>query len=572
MRLTSKYFPVLNWARDYDSEKFGDDFLAAVIVMVMLIPQSLAYALIAGLPPEMGLYASVGPLIAYSIFGTSRTLSVGPVAVVSLMTAAALSKVTQPESADYITAAIALAFLSGLFLLMLGVFKLGFLANFLSHPVVNGFITASALIIALTQLPQLLGLSVSGHNLLALLPQLRYSFTLDRDQLNLATILIGFATIGYLIWARLWMKAMLQKFGLSERLSNILARISPIFAVVLSSVVAFYLDLGSADVLLVGQVPVGMPGLTIPRFSLELWLGLITSAVFISTIGFVESISVAQGLAAKNRERVDPSQELIALGTANLSASVTGGFPVAGGFSRSVVNFDAGAATPAAGFFAALLIAMATYLFMPALAYLPKATLAATIVVAVWSLIDFSIVKEAWKYSKADFLCVITTISLTLLVGVEIGVASGVLLSVLMQLVKTSKPHIAVVGRVSGTEHFRNINRHQVLTSPGIMSLRIDESLYFSNSRYLEDFVYQALAGNKELKHVVLMCNAVNEIDMSAVESLLAINENLRDAGIQFHLSEIKGPVMDKLEKTQLLEKLSGNIYMSQHQAIEDLA
>jgi sulfate permease, SulP family len=280
---------------------------------------------------------------------------------------------------------------------------------------------------------------------------------------------------------------------------------------------------------------------------------------------------VAQGLAAKKRQRIDPDQELIGLGAANLAAGFSGGFPVAGGFARSVVNFDAGAATPAAGLFAAILIAGATFVLMPLLAWLPTATLAAIIIVAVWSLLDIAIVSKAWRYSRADFLAVTTTIGLTLLAGVETGIAAGILVSILVHLYKSSRPHVAIVGEIAGSEHFRNVARHQVITHAHILSLRIDESLYFANTRYFEDLIYKEVSERTELQHVILMCSAVNEIDLSALESLEAINRRLNELGIKLHLSEIKGPVMDALQRSDLIRDLSGQVYLSQHLAVQDL-
>jgi SulP family sulfate permease len=298
---------------------------------------------------------------------------------------------------------------------------------------------------------------------------------------------------------------------------------------------------------------------------------LAVPAAMIGILGFVESVSVAQGLAAKKRERIHPDQELVALGGANIASSFAGGFPVAGGFSRSVVNFDAGAATPAAGFYAAVLIALATFVLMPMLAWLPRATLAATIIVAVWSLVDFSILKKAWNYSRADFLAVLSTIVMTLAMGVEAGVGAGVLVSILVHLYKSSRPHVAIVGEVPGTEHFRNVQRHQVVTHPHILSLRVDESLYFANTRFLEDLVYKEVSERPALKHIILMCSAVNEIDLSALESLEAINSRLGDLGIKLHLSEVKGPVMDALRRSHFLHDITGKVYMSQHQAVTDI-
>ena len=567
MGLARRYLPILDWGRTYNREAATNDVVAAVIVTIMLIPQSLAYALLAGLPPEMGLYASILPLVAYAIFGTSRALAVGPVAVVSLMTAAAVGNIAASGSPEYITAAITLAFLSGLFLLALGVFRLGFLANFLSHPVIAGFITASGVIIATSQLKHILGVGASGHNLLEILVSLFEHL----NQINAITLVIGIASTAFLFWVRKGLKPFLLKRGIKPKIADILAKAGPVGAVAVTTLAAFAFDLGEQGVKLVGAVPQGLPPLTVPSFSPDLWAELIGSAVLISIIGFVESVSVAQTLAAKKRQRIVPDQELIGLGAANIAAGISGGYPVTGGFARSVVNFDAGAETPAAGAFTAVGLAVATLALTPLLSYLPQATLAATIIVAVLSLVDFSILKRTWIYSKADFIAVAATILVTLVLGVEIGVSMGVGLSILIHLYKSSKPHVAIVGQVPGTEHFRNVLRHTVITDKTILSLRVDESLYFANARYLEDRIYDLVAKRPELKHVILMCPAVNAIDMSALESLEAINERLKSYGVTFNLSEVKGPVMDRLQRVEFLDHLNGNVFLSQYRAVAEL-
>lgn len=567
MGLARRYLPILDWGRTYNREAATSDVVAAVIVTIMLIPQSLAYALLAGLPPEMGLYASILPLVAYAIFGTSRALAVGPVAVVSLMTAAAVGKIAASGSPEYITAAITLAFLSGLFLLALGVFRLGFLANFLSHPVIAGFITASGVIIATSQLKHILGVGASGQNMLEILVSLFEHL----NQINAITLAIGIASTAFLFWVRKGLKPFLLKRGIKPKIADILAKAGPVGAVAVTTLGAFAFDLGEQGVKLVGAVPQGLPPLTVPSFSPDLWAELIGSAVLISIIGFVESVSVAQTLAAKKRQRIVPDQELIGLGAANIAAGISGGYPVTGGFARSVVNFDAGAETPAAGAFTAVGLAVATLALTPLLSYLPQATLAATIIVAVLSLVDFSILKRTWIYSKADFIAVAATILVTLVLGVEIGVSMGVGLSILIHLYKSSKPHVAIVGQVPGTEHFRNVLRHTVITDKTILSLRVDESLYFANARYLEDRIYDMVAKRPELKHVILMCPAINAIDMSALESLEAINERLKSYGVTFNLSEVKGPVMDRLQRVDFLGHLNGKVFLSQYRAVAEL-
>ena len=563
MTKLAKYLPILVWGRTYNRSTLSNDLLAAVIVTIMLTPQSLAYALLAGLPPQMGLYASMLPIILYAIFGTSRALAVGPVAVISLLTAAAIGRIAVPGSAEYILAAITLAFLSGLILLALGLFRLGFLANFLSHPVIAGFITATGIIIAASQLKHIFGIAAHGHTL----PDLVGSLVHNLSQANVITTLIGVLTIGFLLWTRNGLLSLLIGLGVARRIAGVIAKTGPVAAIITTTLIVWWLDLNALGVQVVGDIPRGLPPLTLPSFSIDMWGTIIGAAILISVIGFVESVSVAHTLAAKKRQRIDPDQELIGLGAANLAASFTGGFPVTGGFSRSIVNYDAGSNTPASGAYTAIGLAGVSLFLTPLIYNLPKATLAATIIVAVLSLVNFSVLKKSWYYSKADFAAVLATMCITLLMGVELGITAGVSISILIHLYRTSRPHMAVVGQVPKTEHYRNVLRHDVLTSPAILTIRVDESLYFANARFLEDRIYQEVAKKPELQHVVLMCSAVNIIDMSALESLEAINERLKATGVTFHFSEVKGPVMDRLNKTGFLDILSGEVFLSQHQA-----
>ncbi len=559
-----RHLPILHWSKTYDRDTLTSDMVAAVIVTIMLIPQSLAYALLAGLPAEMGLYASILPLIAYAVFGTSRALAVGPVAVVSLMTAAAVGNMALQGTAEYAAAAVTLAFMSGLILTVMGVFRLGFLANFLSHPVIAGFITASGVLIATSQFKHIFGVDAHGHNLIELVGAL----IAHLPETNLITLFIGVASVAFLFWVRKGLKPLLLNSGIKPRLADILAKAGPVGAVVVTTLAVFLFSLDDRGVRIVGDVPMGLPPLTLPSFDGEIWGSLFMSALLISIIGFVESVSVAQTLAAKKRQRIVPDQELVGLGTSNIAAAISGGYPVTGGFARSVVNFDAGAETPAAGAYTAVGIALAAFLLTPLLFFLPKATLAATIIVAVLSLVDFSILTKTWGYSKVDFAAVAATIFLTLGLGVEVGVSAGVILSIGLFLYKTSRPHVAEVGLVPGTQHFRNILRHKVETHASLVTLRIDESLYFANARYLEDYIYDRVVCDQPIQHVVLMCSAVNEIDMSALESLEAINQRLEELNIKLHLSEVKGPVMDRLKRSHFLDELSGQVFLAQYDAV----
>ena len=559
--------PILEWGRQYNHETLTNDLVAALIVTIMLIPQSLAYALLAGLPPEVGLYASVAPLLLYAVLGSSKVLAVGPVAVVSLMTAAAVAEHAAPGTYAYWQVAITLAFLSGVILLIMGLLRLGFLANFLSHPVISGFISASGLLIALSQIKTLMGVKAEGHNFLELL----MSLLSQASNLHLLTLAVGVATTAFLFWVRKGLKPLLISSGLQPKLADVLAKAGPVLAIALTTLLAWSLNWQGQGMKLVGTVPQGLPPITAPLWDLALWQELLVPALLISVVGFVESVSVGQTLAAKRRQRIEPDQELVALGASNLSAAFTGGFPVTGGFARSVVNFDAGAVTPAAGVYTAVGITLASLFLTPALYFLPKATLAATIIVAVLSLVDLSILKSTWRFSKLDFIAVVTTLLATLLVGVESGLVLGVLVSLALFLFRASRPHIATVGLVPGTEHFRNVLRHKVLVSPKLVCLRVDASMFFANARGVEDRINAEVAARPELEHVLLQCSAVNDIDASALESLESIASRLKDSGIALHFSEIKGPVMDKLNTTHFLDNLHGRVFLTNFQAIQAL-
>lgn len=562
-----RYFPIFDWGSRYDRTIFTNDMIAAIIVTIMLIPQSLAYALLAGLPPVVGLYASILPLVAYAIFGTSRTLAVGPVAVVSLMTAAAAGKIAVSGSPEYLAAAIALALLSGLMLLVMGIFRLGFMANLLSHPVISGFITASGIIIATSQIKHLLGITAVGENLVSLAASLFANLA----DYNVYTLVIGISATLFLFWVRKGLKPLLQKLGLNQRSAEIITKAGPVFAILASILAVIIFDLETKGVKIVGDIPIGLPPIAIPSLNGEIWSQLFVGAFLISVIGFVESVSVAQTLAAKRRQRINPDQELVGLGASNIASAFSGGYPVTGGFARSVVNFDAGAETPAAGAFTAIGIALASVFLTPLLFNLPIATLAATIIVAVLSLVDFKTPLQLWKYSKSDFAAIASTILVTLAIGVETGVIAGVVLSLILYLWRASRPHAAIVGRVPETEHFRNVERHKVITYPQLITVRMDEALTYLNARWLEEFILEQVAENSQATNVILMCSAINEVDASGLESLEAINHRLGDSDIQFHLSEVKGPVMDKLKRSHFLDELTGEVFISQNTASETI-
>ncbi|WP_457944913.1 SulP family inorganic anion transporter [Vreelandella alkaliphila] len=558
-----RYFPILTWLPHYHKRLLGADILAGLIVTVMVIPQSLAYALLAGLPAVVGLYASILPQLLYTFLGTSRTLAVGPVAIIALMTGAALSSVATPGSPDYLQAALVLSLLSGGILVAMGALKMGFFSNFLSHPVISGFLTASGILIAVSQLGSLMGISSSGFTLVervvTLLPNL--------PTFNPYTLVIGAGTLLFLVMMRRFGKQSLSAIGLPRALAELITKAGPVFAVVITTLATWHWQLADQGVAIVGAIPSGLPALSFPWGDTSLWRALFIQALLISLVGFVESVSMGQMLAAKRRQRISPNQELIGLGAANLAAGFTSGMPVTGGLSRTVISYDAGAQTPAAGAFAALGIALVTMAFTGWLYYLPIATLAATITVSILTLVDIPMLRQTWRYSRSDFAAMAVTILLTLIEGIEAGIIGGVSLSIALFLYRTSRPHSALVGRVPDTEHFRNTERHDVETVSNVALLRIDESLYFANARYLEDTVYNLVASYPELEHVVLICSAVNLIDASALESLDAINARLKDSDVKLHLSEVKGPVMDQLKKSDFLEALTGRVFLSTYAA-----
>jgi SulP family sulfate permease len=483
------------------------------------------------------------------------------------MTLAAAGAVAPPGSPTFVAAALVLALLSGLMLTAMGILRLGFLANLLSHPVVAGFISASGIVIATSQLKAIFGIEASGEAM----PELLRTLAANLGETNLPTLAIGVLSTAFLVWVRKGLKPMLQRTGMRPRAADIAAKAGPIVAVAFATLAVVVLDLERYGVRVVGQIPQSLPPLTMPLLDPGLWRQLAVPALLLSVIGFVESVSVAQTLAAKRRQRIDPDQELIALGAANLAASFSGGYPVTGGFARSVVNFDAGAETPAAGAFTALGIGIAALFLTPLLHSLPIATLAATIIVAVLSHVELRTPPEIWRYSRAHVAPMAVTVAATLLLGVEPGVTAGVGLSLALFFWRASRPHVAIVGRVPETGHFRNVKRHKVITDPRIVTLRVDESLTYLNARWLEEFVLETVAEHPRLEHLVLMCSAVNAIDASALESLEAINHRLGDAGVALHLSEVKGPVMDKLERSHLLSSLTGKVFLSQDQAFATL-
>lgn len=556
------------WLQHYRRADLRDDALAGTITAILLVPQALAYALLAGLPPEVGLYASVLPPLIYALMGSSRTLAVGPVAVAAVMVASALQQFADGDSARALAGALWLALLSGGFLLLFGFMRLGWLSYFVSHPVLSGFSTAAAITIIGTQIPALTG--VNGDRQAAF-----FSFIIDiTPRLNdtqLSVVAAAAATITLLLIGRFRLAGWLRAIGLSAPLATLATRMMPLVIVASALLISSHVD-GARYVAVVGDIPQGLPPLSISFLWLDGWQGLIGSALLIAIIGYVESLSVARILAIRRRERINPDQELLALGATNMSAAIAGGMPVAGGFSRSMVNFDAGARTQLAAMITATWVALAAFALTDILAPLPKLVLAAIVVVAVTQLIDFKSLWRTWRYDRRDGLAQLGTLLGVLAFGIEPGLLLGMALAIGLYLQRTSDPHIAVIGQVSGSEHYRNIHRHSVTTWPALLLVRIDENIYFANAPAIERQLMDLIAQAAEAEHMVLVLSGVGNIDASGLEMLESLAQGLGDAGMTLHVAEIKGPVMDRLAGTALLNTLgNSHIHLSTQAAVDHL-
>ena len=547
---------MLHWLRHYRRAMLPGDISAGVVVAMMMIPQGMAYALVAGLPPVVGIYASIVPPILYALFGTSSTQSVGPMAIISLMTASTLAPLAATGSALYATLAAQLALLSGLVLLACGLLRIGFIANFFSRPVMSGFTIGSSVVIALGQLPALLGASRTDSWL---------------PDVHLPSAILGGGALLLLLAARSWLAPLLRHLGLRPVIADIGAKLAPMVVVLGATALVPTLGLEALGVRTTGMVPAGLPFLHLAA-SHDHWQALLQPALLTGFMVFLISMSGAQTLALKRAEKLHSNYELIGLGAANVGSALTGGFPVTGSISRSAVNFAAGANTQLASLITASLLALALCVPTGWLALLPLPALAATIIVAVLGMFDTSTLRTAWRYDRADALALVATAAGVLALGVEAGVVVGVALSMGALIWRASRPHIAVLGRIPGTEHFRNIDRYTADTAPGLLLLRVDAGLFFGNVEAVNERIEDEIAARPCTRHLVLVLSAVNAIDTSALFALAELNAMLRTRGIGLHLSEVKGPVMDRLKHSELLAALNGRLFLSTAMAWDALS
>ncbi len=542
---------MFSWLRNYRRALLPGDISAGIVVAMMMIPQGMAYALVAGLPPVAGIYASIVPPVLYALFGTSSTQSVGPMAIISLMTASTLAPLAAPGSALYGVLAAQLAFLSGAVLLACGLLRIGFLANFFSRPVMSGFTIGSAILIAWGQLSVLLGAAP--------------------PELHGPSAALGLGALALLVWARHFMAGLLRRIGLPLLAADIGAKLAPMLVVVGATALVAVLHLDARGVATTGSVPAGLPGLNLATSGAH-WQALLQPALLTGFMVFLISMSGAQTLALKRGEKLGSNRELLGLGAANIGSALSGGFPVTGSISRSAVNFSAGANTQLASLITAGLLALALVAPTGWLALLPLPVLAATIIVAVLGMLDLSTLHTAWRYDRADAAALLATAAGVLVLGVEAGVVVGVALSMGALIWRASRPHIAVLGRIPGSEHFRNVERYSTETAPGLLMLRVDAGLFFGNVEAVNERIEDELAAHPDTRHLVLVLSAVNAIDTSALFGLAELNTSLRQRGVLLHLAEVKGPVMDRLRHSTLLQALNGRLFLSAAVAWDELA
>ena len=561
------YFPIADWLKTYTRQDFNGDIFAGIITAILLVPQGIAYAILAGLPPQMGLYASILPPACYALLGTSRTLSVGPVSIAAIMIASALAIPEVAALGDPAQSALILAAESGLIMLLMAVLQMGGLVNFISHPVLAGFTSGAALLIIVSQLPQLADLKppTCGFDAACYWQYLQ--------GYNPATFILGITSLSFLIFFGKPLSTLLKKVKLPLMWVTAISKCGPLLTVFIATFAVTHWDLqGQHGIALVGEVPSGFPSINLDFINLQKWQVLLPSATFIGLIAYVESVAIAKVTANLRGEKISPNQELIALGTANLVTAISGGMAVAGGFSRTMVNFSAGAKTQMAMLIAAAILGLSVTFFSAWFANIPKAALAAIIIMAVFRLVRIRHIFHTWNYDRGDGIAELVTLLGVLVLGIEKGITLGIILTLASQLRKTSHPHIAVVGRIPKTEQYRNINRHVVETWHHLLLVRIDESLTFANISYVEDYLADELNRQPNIKHVVLIFTSVSDIDATALEGLEKINQTLQLSGKTLNISEAKGPVLDKLNKTDFLDQIKpGKVFFRTEDAAKEL-
>ena len=574
----SSYLPIIEVARSYRREDLPHDVVAGVAVGMLTVPQAVAYALLAGLPAQAGLYACLAPMVIHALLSSSRQLIVGPVAIAALMVASTVGQHAAAYSDAYLGITTVLSLQVGLILILLRLLQVGGIVNLLSHPVISGFVNGAAVVIIISQLAPLTGIATTSRlddgavDRLALLVR-------SVSEVNPTAVALGVGSLLLMAAVRRWGPALVRtgvEAGGDGDVRHALGRTGPVLATVLGTAVVAGLGL---DVGVVGSVPAGLPELTVPLMDARLWWDLAPNAVLIALVAFVESYSIGKTLASRQRRRIDSHQELLALGAANIGASLSGAYPVAGSFSRSSVNYASGARTPASALVCAVVIVLTLLWLTPLFANLPHAVLAAVVIVAVYELADFRSVIRDWRFYRGDVLTHFATFAGVLVAGVEAGLLIGVGISVVLFMRGSARPHIAVVGRLGDTPHFRNVKRYEVRTWPHLVAARVDESFYFANADTLESRLAELVDnpeggdpdGGQTVEHLLIIMSAVNFIDTTGLEMLQRLTHRLARRGVAIHLCEIKGPVRDQLEHVAVDEWLTGRVFQTTDDAFNAL-
>lgn len=560
-----QFFPIFSWLKTYRRADFNGDLFAGIITAILLVPQGIAYALLAGLPPEFGLYASILPPLFYAFLGTSRTMSVGPVAVAAIMIAAALTSPEVSELGNPAQSAVILSAQTGIIMLLMAVCRMGGLVNFISHPVLTGFTSGASLLIIISQLPKTLGLNTPDcHVDLAC-----YQHYFEAS--NLIALSISLGVFALLLFFSKPLPALLNKIGTSKALITAISKCGALISVAITTFAVSHWHLIDQHIAVVGFVPTGFPALHFDFFDIEKWKVLFSPAAFIALIAYVESIAIAKVVANLRNEKISPNQELVALGVSNIVSAISGGMPTAGGLSRTMVNFAAGACTQIAAVIATIILALAVMFCSEWFYNIPKATLAVIILVAIVPLVKLRNIFHTWHYDKGDGIAELMTLIGVLALGIEEGIMLGIFLTFISHVRKSSRPHIAVVGRIPNTKHYRNIKRHKVETWENLLLLRIDENITFTNVNFIEEFIESELRNAPNVRHIVLIFTSVSDIDMTAIEALEQLNYSLKSIGVTLNFAEVKGFLLDKLQKSELFSHLNGQMFFDAEDAITKL-
>lgn len=563
-------FPLAQWLKSYHKQDFISDFIAGLIATIIMVPQGMAYALLAGVPAEYGLYCAILPSFFYAVLGSSRSLSVGPAALISIMVASSVGALAPENELEYLTYAVNISFLTGVFLLLMRLFRLGSMTNFISLPVISGFTSASAIIILTSQLKHILGISIpTGLGFWETIVALSHQV----NDINVTTLVMGvFACIGLWYFKNIFARHI-KLLPLNPLVEQALSKSGPMFIVLASAYIVYVGQLNNlSQVNVVGTIPEGFPSLQIWQLDVNLWQQLALPSLLIALMCFVTSISVGTKLASKRKERINANQELLALGVANVISGLSGTFALAASMSRSAVNHSAGAQTTIASIVCAAGVLITLLFLTPFFYYLPLAVLGAIVVMSVVSMIEFEQVSRCWRVNRTDAYSLIATFFTVLILGIEIGISVGILGSVILVVYRASHPHMAVVGRVGNSEHFRNIKRHQVKTEQEILAIRVDESIYFSNVQCIEEFILSKAKSSPVIKHIVLIFSSVSFVDTTALDAFESMKDNLDTLSIRLHLAEVKGPVMDQLEQTRFIEQLKpGRVFFTTDDAFKAL-